>query len=165
MCAGNIHLPNTYFKLSAPLLGFSDWKLLIIVSPQSQHRTAPSDVDRVMCSLGTPGDTRVLLWHELFCLLAWSCARPRRHSSRLHLASLSCITTRTVCVLSSQSSSRLHNCVGVGGGSFGVRACTPMRGTGAATLRVPPSLCRALLPRASGRRLHNVHLDRARLVR
>ena len=40
-------------------------------------------------------------------------------------------------------------------------ACTPVRGTGTATLRVPPTLCRALFPRASGRRLHVVHLDRA----
>ena len=36
-----------------------------------------------------------------------------------------------------------------------------MRGTGAATLREPPTLCRALFPRASGRRVHGVHLDRA----
>ena len=64
-------------------------------------------------------------------------------------------------MLSSRSSSRLRSCVWVGRGSFGVRACTPVRGTGAATLRVPPTLCRALFPRASGRRLHGVHLDRA----
>ena len=36
-----------------------------------------------------------------------------------------------------------------------------LRGNGAATLRVPPTLCRASFPRASGRRLHGVHLDRA----
>ena len=95
------------------------------------------------------------------CLLAWSCVRPRRHSSRHHLASLSCITTGTVSVLFSQISSRLHNCAQVRRGSFEIRACTPVRGTGAATLRVPPTLCRALFPRASGRRLHGVHLDRA----
>ena len=111
--------------------------------------------------LTTSDDTRALLWHELSCLLAWSCVRPRRHSSQLHLASLSCITTRTVCVLSSQSSSRLHSCVWVGRGSFGVRACTPVRGSGAATLLVQPTLCKAFFPRASGRRLHCVHLDRA----
>ena len=120
-CGGNVHLPNAcfiVFMLSAPLLDFSTWMLLIIVSPQSHHRTASFP--------------------------------PRNHPC-----------TRTVCVLFSQSSSRLHSCVWVGRGSLGVRACTPVRGTGAATLRVPPTLCRALFPRASGRRLHVVHLDRA----
>ena len=117
-----------------------------------------------MCPLTTSDDALALLWHELFCLLAWSCVRPRRHSSRLHLASLSCITTGTVCVLFSQTSSRLHSCVWVRRGSIGVRACTPVRGNGAATLRVPPTLCRASFPRASGRRLHGVHLDRARVA-
>ena len=64
-------------------------------------------------------------------------------------------------MLSSRSSSRLRSCVWVGRGSFGVRTCTPVRGTGAATLGAPPALWRALFPRASDRRLHGVHLDRA----
>ena len=96
-----------------------------------------------MCSLATSDYTRAHPWHRLFCLLAWSCVRPRRHSSRLHLASLSCITTGTVCVLFSQSSSRLHSCVWVGRGSFGVRACTPVRGSGAA--RCSPRSCSVAL--------------------
>ena len=64
-------------------------------------------------------------------------------------------TTGTVCVLFSQSSSRLHNCC-VGGTWFFWSPCQhSVRGTGAATLRLLPTLCRALFPRAS------VHLDRA----
>ena len=98
--------------------------LLATPTPQSHPRTAsfpprghpctlirlalpsvgPSDVDCVICSLATSDDTRI----------GFSCG------TRLHLASLTCITTGTVCVLFSQSSSRLHSCVWVGRGSLGV---------------------------------------------
>ena len=101
-------------SLRSLILGLQAFLLVIILvhaDPTGLALRGPSDVDRVMCPLATSDDTWALLWHELFCLLAWSCVRPRRHSSRLHLASLSCITTRTVCVLFSQSSTRLHSCV------------------------------------------------------
>ena len=53
-------------------------------------------VDHVMCLVVTSGDTCVLLWMSSLVALAQSCVRPWRHSSRLCLASLSCIATGAV---------------------------------------------------------------------
>ena len=94
---------------SDPAVSSSDCKLSSSWSSLHAHPTGlalrgPSDVDCVICSLATSDDTRI----------GFSCG------PRLHLASLSCITTGTVCVLFSQSSSRLHSCVWVGCGSLGV---------------------------------------------
>ena len=113
-CCGSSSLHSLIIGLQAFLLVI----ILVHADPTGLPLRGPSDVDRVMGPLATSDDTRVLLWHELFCLPAWSCVRPRKHSSRLRLASLSCITTGTVCVPFSQSSSRLHSRVWVGRGSF-----------------------------------------------
>ena len=107
-----------------------------------------------MCPWTMSDDTRVLLWHELFCLLAWSCVRLRKHSSRLHLASLSCITTGTVCVLFLKSYSRgratwiASVSTALCGWDVVLLESVPALPCAAATLRVPPTLCTALFPRA-----------------
>ena len=52
-------------------------------------------------------------------------------------------------------------CVRMGRYCFGVHACTPVRSTGAATLRAPPTLCGALFPRASRPTSARCHCGRA----
>ena len=114
--------------------------------PTGHGLRGPNDVDRVMCSLATSDDTASL---ELCSPAKALIVAPSGVTHLHHLRNcLRALFTELFCVW-------------VGRGSFGVRACTPVRA-------LAPQLCgyhlRCVGPcfqGLPGRRLHGVHLDRA----